>query len=130
MQKNPCSVVTADEVSYGSGSVADALDKLGDYKLLFNGNPTTANTFTEFDLDGSLADYRFLIFIYTQYNNTLISCVEPRGFFDSQVGWGNRLVMQLGSNVVAQIYKVSNTKIALNQTDVSGPYKVRIYGFN
>lgn len=28
MQKNPCSLVTADDVSYGSGTVADALDNM------------------------------------------------------------------------------------------------------
>jgi hypothetical protein len=123
-------LVQANQVGYGSGTVEDALDELTDYKLLFNGNPTTANTFEEFNLNDSLANYRFLIFLYMAYYNTTLSYVEPKALFDIQTNTASRVQIYDNGSVVAEIYKVSDTRIALKQTNVSGALKVRIYGFN
>jgi len=51
MQKNPCSVVTADEVSYGSGTVKDALDETA-YLVRSSHTANTTVTYTFPQSDG------------------------------------------------------------------------------
>lgn len=128
---------TADKIpfnntgtSLSSNNVEGAIKELNKTDNLFSNKASTAGTYEEFDLSDNLSKYQFLDFIYMFYGNTMATIVEPVVVFNSQTSSGSRVMLYYNNNLAAEIYKVSNTRIAIKMADVSGPYTVRIQGIN
>ena len=101
--------------------------------LLYEGAPTTAETYEEMNLISgkSITDYLLILFICRQYNNTVAFAIEPRHVFTQQTGDSSRVICKYGDGALqaVMVYYVSPTKIAVNQKTVDGTvWKTALYG--
>lgn len=101
--------------------------------LLYEGAPTTAETYEEMNLISgkSITDYLLILFICRKYNNTVAFAIEPRHVFTQQTGDSSRVIFKYGDGALqaVMVYYVSPTKIAVNQKTVDGTiWKTALYG--
>lgn len=122
---------TATTLSSAITQLNSDLTTLGTADLLFHGHPTTASTYqTKSVISGKkFSDYAFLIFAYKQYNNTVSTIIEPSDTFKTQQSSGSRVIIIWGADIVAEVYYVSDTQLALKQVPIDGDFRnVTVWG--
>ena len=101
------------------------------YDEIFSGYCSAANTYQTKSLTSGkkLSDYKYIIIESRQYGNTTQVYVEAVDRFKQHNGTGNRIIMNAVTGEQYQVYYVSDTQIALSQSQISGSYlSLHIYG--
>ena len=93
--------------------------------LLFEGAPSEAEVFETVNLSAGVSNYKLIMFLEKQYSNISFSIIEPRALFDVQTHEGSRVIMD---NANIQVYKVSDTSVAIRMVRIDNDRKTAIYG--